>query len=148
MELLKSVAAAATQKPWELIAFDSGHSQYEYECLVVTEDLGDEIFSMNALTRLRNEVDAKNDGLADANFIATFDPPTVNSLLNEIESDLAQRKAARASIETLLKHHQPALAEGHRGSSGTCTGCHSGTVYPCPTRATLEPLLELFGESP
>jgi len=145
MAAMRSAVASATQKPWDLIFFASGHSKYEYECVVVTEDYGDEIFSMNAITRLRNEVDAKNDGLDDAAYIAMFDPPTVTGLLDEIESSRNHRKTVRAAIETLLKGHQRVPSGDHRRPAGTCTGCHPGAAYPCSTRTALEPLLELVG---
>jgi len=63
-------AEGATGGPWEAFSMDSGHSRYEMSRGVITPDVGDSICDMDGLARASNERHAKDDGAADAAFIA------------------------------------------------------------------------------
>lgn len=104
-------ANRATQGPWEAGGMDSGHSKYSVEAWVTTEKFGDQICSMDGLTRSQNEKDAKDDGEADAWFIAhsRTDVPKLT-----------------ASLKAILKLHTPSQEDG------TCVICKTD-VYPCAT---------------
>ena len=67
---IRARAGAATKGPWEVCAFDSGHSKFEMSVSVITASAGDRICDMDGLGRTLNEIDARDDGMADAEFIA------------------------------------------------------------------------------
>ena len=48
---LRRLAVNATPGPWEAIIFDSGHSKFEFEASVCTQDVGDSICRMDGLLR-------------------------------------------------------------------------------------------------
>ena len=79
-------ANAATEGPWEACCYDSGHSRFEMACSVITADVGDTIVQLDALLRLDNERHAKDDGRADAEFIARArqDVPALVSALRAV----------------------------------------------------------------
>lgn len=70
LDQIKARAGAATKGPWEVCAFDSGHSEFEMSVSVITASAGDRICDMDGLGRTLNEIDARDDGVADAEFIA------------------------------------------------------------------------------
>jgi len=67
---IQARADNATPGPWELSAWDSGHSRFEMSARVITADVGDLVADMDGLSRTNNERHALDDGTADAEFIA------------------------------------------------------------------------------
>jgi len=85
---------AATPGPWTVDAMDAGHSRYEMNVWVAAGN-GDQVCDMDGLNRSHNEEHAKDDGYADAEFIANA-PADVAYLL-----DLARKQAA--ALEAVRK---------------------------------------------
>ena len=81
---------AATPGPWEVDAMDAGHSRFDMNVWITAGVAGDTVCDMDGLNRSHNEEVAKDDGYADATFIAAA-PADVRYLLAEL------RKARRAA---------------------------------------------------
>ena len=92
---------AATPGSWATNGMDAGHSKYEMNIWVESEN-GDFICDMDGLTRSDNEK-ANDDGSADSNFIAHA-PSDVAYLLAE----LRKRDEALARVKALAER-----AESH-----------------------------------
>lgn len=86
LDQIKARAGAATKGPWEVCAFDSGHSEFEMSVSVITASAGDRICDMDGLGRTLNEIDARDDGVADAEFIAhaRTDVPALEAALRAV----------------------------------------------------------------
>lgn len=91
----RALMAGATEGPWEVMVSDSGHSKYEFDVCVITVDMGDEIFGMDALARLGNERHGMDDGHADAALIVH----AVNHLPEYVE--------AVEAVERVRELHRP-----------------------------------------
>jgi hypothetical protein len=104
---------------------DAGHSRYEMNHWVTTVR-GDVICDMDGLSRSRNELEAKDDGGADAEFIANA--PTDQAKLI-------------AAVEGVLGLHKP-VDPSPSQPWVTCAGCTNGNCYPCPTVRALTRALE------
>jgi hypothetical protein len=115
---------------------DAGHSRFEMNWWV-TAGNGDQVCDLDGLNRSHNEDVARDDGAADAEFIANA-PDDIAYLLTEL------RKAhdALARVEAL---HQPVDAAMYAGNGvhkvKVCTGCGTDDGnwqrWPCPTRAAV-----------
>lgn len=87
LDEIQARADKATEGPWEVSAFDSGHSRFEMNVSVITQP-GDSICDMDGLTRSANEFEAADDGYADAVFIARAreDVPKLVAALRAVEA--------------------------------------------------------------
>ena len=88
---LRRLAEAATPGPWEAIIFDSGHSKFEFEASVCTQDVGDSICRMDGMLRTADNERYRTDGSLDALYIAAVSPDVVLGLLDRL--DKAERIA-------------------------------------------------------
>ncbi len=130
---IQARADAATPGPWEACCYDSGHSRFEMSCSVITSEVGDTIADLDG--RLDNERLARDDGQADAAFIA------------HARQDVP---ALVAALRTVLDLHQPGIAYG----VSVCQTCSqvkgqdewddpndspiaSWLPWPCPTVAAV-----------
>ncbi len=104
-------ASRATPGPWEAGGMDSGHSKYSMEAWVTTKKMGDQICSMDGLTRSQNEKEAKDDGEADAWFIAHARTDIPNLVV---------------PLKEILELHAPSP------DGKTCVACKTA-IYPCAT---------------
>ena len=117
------LAEAATPGPWEAIIFDSGHSKFEFEASVCTQDVGDSICRMDGLLRTADNERYRTDGSLDALLIA--------AAVNALPDLLDQLDAAEAALAR--------VRELHRESRGSMSAlypnpiCECGKDYPCPT---------------
>lgn len=139
LDALRKIAESATDGPWEVLAFDSGHSRFELNCLVITEKDGDNICDMNGLARTLND-HAKDDGHADATHIAAFDPPTVLALITRAEAAEAKQEAVHA-IERVNELHAKtyhSVSDELYDIDPRCDEC--GQSYPCTTIERLKGL--------
>lgn len=99
----QALCDAATDGPWEADGMDSGHSRYETSRWVVDAKWGDTICDMASLSRIDNEQVAKDDGAADAAFIAAARTslPKALSALREIDDIDDLPGDVRAILATL-----------------------------------------------
>jgi hypothetical protein len=97
LSAIRAQLAGITPGPWEMDGMDAGHSKYEMNLWVATKD-GDTICDMDGLSRSRNEKAAKDDGHADAAFIAAA-PETIARLLGALERVAALAAAWEARGE-------------------------------------------------
>ena len=124
---LRRLLEEATPRPWEAIIFDSGHSKFEFEASVCTQDVGDSICRMDGLLRTADNERYRTDGSLDALLIA--------AAVNALPSLLDQLDAAEAALAR--------VRELHRESRGSMAAlypnplCECGKDYPCPTIAAL-----------
>lgn len=102
LDRIRSLHAGITPGPWEVDGMDAGHSQYGMNIWVATKD-GDVICDMDGLARSRNDKAAKDDGHADAAFIAAA-PSTVTHLLAIIDAAL---NACEVIIDNADGHKPP-----------------------------------------
>ena len=109
LDRLRELAEAATPGPWEAIIFDSGHSKFEFEASVCTQDVGDSICRMDGLLRTADNERYRTDGSLDALYIAAVSPDVVLGLLDRL--DKAERIAdlAREYAQTALAAVLPEL---------------------------------------
>ena len=133
---IEARANAATEGPWEACCYDSGHSRFEMACSVITADVGDTIVQLDALLRLDNERHAKDDGRADAEFIARArqDVPALVSALRAV-LDL-HRPSPRW---TLMAPEVIQICEPCSNGSHAVSGA---VVHPCPTVAAIAAALD------
>ena len=126
---LRRLAENATPGAWEAIIFDSGHSKFEFEASVCTQDVGDSICRMDGLLRTAVNERYRTDGSLDAMFIAAANPAAVLGLLDEVER-----------LTTVVRR----VRELHRESHGSLSAlypnpiCECGKDYPCPTIRALD----------
>lgn len=99
LDAIQTRLDAATPGPWVHGGMDSMHSKYEVARWVTTADVGDTICDMDGLARSQNERHAKDDGGADAEFIAAA-PSDVAFLLNLARKQQAQLDAVRELAAT------------------------------------------------
>ena len=110
LDELRRLAEAATPGPWEATIFDSGHSKFEFEASVCTQDVGDSICRMEGLLRTTDNERYRTDGSLDALYIAAVSPDVVLGLLDRLDrmTDLQDRlRRAESAIGDLAE-----VAEG------------------------------------
>lgn len=100
---LRRLAEAATPGPWEATIFDSGHSKFEFEASVCTQDVGDSICRMEGLLRTTDNERYRTDGSLDALYIAAASPDVVLGLLDRLAHMTEARDNARAEVERLIE---------------------------------------------
>lgn len=120
---VEQLLADATPGPWFVDGMDSGHSKYEMNLWVTTEN-GDVICDMDASTRVEMNQTAKDEGWADQALIALA--PT---LLQKMST----------ALRSVLHHHMP-------DGNGYCISCWDfnndmDIKYPCPTVKDVERIL-------
>ena len=136
---IRARAEAATKGPWEVCAFDSGHSKFEMSVSVITESAGDRICDMDGLGRTWNEIDARDDGMADAEFIAHAreDIPALLAELDRLNATIGRVRDIHAPIDALDFGVNP---RGNR--TKVCIGCGQDNgnwnYWPCDTICALE----------
>ena len=101
---LRRLAVNATPGPWEAIIFDSGHSKFEFEASVCTQDVGDSICRMDGLLRTAVNERYRTDGSLDAMFIAAANPAAVLGLIDEIERLTAAVERVRELADRIDRH--------------------------------------------
>lgn len=101
---LRRLAENATPGAWEAIIFDSGHSKFEFEASVCTQDVGDSICRMDGLLRTDVNERYRTDGSLDAMFIAAANPAAVLGLLDEVERLTAAVERVRALADRIDRH--------------------------------------------
>ena len=126
---LRRLAVNATPGPWEAIIFDSGHSKFEFEASVCTQDVGDSICRMDGLLRTAVNERYRTDGSLDAMFIAAANPAAVLGLLDEVDQLVA-------AIDRVRELHQPCNCS-MCGDYPACEMCFSMS-YPCATIRALD----------
>lgn len=92
---------AATPGPWLVDGMNSGHSQYEMERWVVTEN-GDYICDMSSYERVVLNDTVRDEGEADQRFIA------------HSRSDV---EALLGAVEDVLEHVEACEQTGHRADA-------------------------------
>lgn len=121
VDRIEARANAATEGPWELSAWDSGHSKFEMAARVVTKGSGDLICDMDGLSRSMNEKDALDDGTADGDFIA--------HTREDIPWLVEQFRKRDAALHAILAMHR---AEGIRLAGRAIPFCEQdASPYPC-----------------
>ena len=111
---LRRLLEEATPRPWEAIIFDSGHSKFEFEASVCTQDVGDSICRMDGLLRTADNERYRTDGSLDALLIA--------AAVNALPSLLDQLDAAEAALARVreLHEHWPIHGDGDHPEDCDC----------------------------
>lgn len=94
---LRALADVASSGPWEATISDHGHSVTGAECGVVTEDVGDIVCDLMSVNRLAVNERYRNEGQADAFFIAAA-RTAVPELLDELTRLAAENTALRRRL--------------------------------------------------
>lgn len=127
LDLIEARANAATKGPWDVTAFDSGHSRFEMSVSICTRDVGDTICDMDGLARSQNMKWATSDGFTDAVFIA------------HAREDVPKLVAALRAVEAVHRNehrdHLGRKSETPTERGGFCYGCgwYGGDACPMIT---------------